>query len=67
MKASRRLMEHPRLFEHIQDGRISIKRINGPFLVGDKGTPMEYSAGPKVRSRVRRQACAGSLRLAGQE
>jgi hypothetical protein len=35
--------------------------INGPFLVGDKGTPMEYSAGPKVRSRVRRQRVPDTL------
>jgi hypothetical protein len=44
-KAARRLMEHARAFEPIQDGRVYIEAINGPFLFGDKGTPAEYSAG----------------------
>ena len=43
--AARRLMEHAHAFEPIQDGRIYIEKINGPFLFGDKGTPAEYSAG----------------------
>ena len=38
-------MEHARAFEPIQDGRIYIEKINGPFLFGDKATPAEYSAG----------------------
>ena len=46
-KAARRLMEHARAFEPIQDGRIYIEKINGPFLFGDKATPSEYSAGLK--------------------
>ena len=29
----------------MQDGRIYIEKLNGPFLFGDKGTPAEYSAG----------------------
>ena len=44
-KAARRLMEHAHAFEPIQDGRIYIERLNGPFLFNDKGTPAEYSAG----------------------
>ena len=44
-KAARRLLEHAQAFEVIQDGRIYIERINGPFLFGDKGTPAEYKAG----------------------
>ena len=44
-KAARRLLEHAHAFEPIQDGRIYIEKINGPFLFGDKGTPEEYSAG----------------------
>jgi hypothetical protein len=36
-KAARRLMEHAHAFEPIQDGRIHIEKINGPFLFGDKG------------------------------
>jgi hypothetical protein len=44
-KAARRLMEHAQAFEPIQDGRIYIEKLNGPFLFGDKGTPAEYRAG----------------------
>jgi hypothetical protein len=44
-KAARRLMEHARAFEPVQDGRIYIEKINGPFLFGDKGMPAEYAAG----------------------
>jgi len=44
-KAARRLMEHARAFEPVQDGRIYIEKLNGPFLFGDKGTPAEYRAG----------------------
>ena len=44
-KAARRLMEHAQAFEPIQDGRIYIEKINGPFLFADKGTPAEYRAG----------------------
>ena len=29
----------------VQDGRIYIEKINGPFLFELKGTPAEYSAG----------------------
>ena len=47
-KAARRLMEHARAFEPIQDGRIYIEKINGPFLFEDKATPAEYSAGLKL-------------------
>ena len=47
-KAARRLLEHARAFEPIQDGRIYIEKLNGPFLFGDKGTPAEYSAGSKL-------------------
>jgi hypothetical protein len=46
-KAARRLMEHAQAFKPIQDGRIYIEKLNGPFLFGDKGTPAEYSAGLK--------------------
>jgi hypothetical protein len=44
-KAAWRLMEHARAFEPVQDGRIYIEKINGPFLFDDKGTPAEYAAG----------------------
>jgi hypothetical protein len=47
-KAARRLLEHAHAFEPIQDGRIYIEKINGPFLYIDKGSPAEYSAGLKL-------------------
>ena len=31
--------------EAVQDGRIQIEKINGPFLFREKGTPAEYKAG----------------------
>ena len=36
-KAARRLLEHAQAFEPIQEGRIYIEKLNGPFLFGDKG------------------------------
>ncbi len=47
-KAARRLMDHARAYEPVQDGRIYIEKINGPFLFQDRGTPAEYSAGLAV-------------------
>ena len=44
-KAARCLMQHAHAFEPVQDGRINIEKLNGPFLFGDKGTPAEYRAG----------------------
>ena len=38
-------MEHAQAFEPVQDGRIYIEKINGPFLFQLKGTPAEYKAG----------------------
>ena len=38
-------MQHAHAFEPVQDGRIYIEKLNGPFLFGDKGTPAEYAAG----------------------
>jgi hypothetical protein len=44
-KAALRLLKHARAFEPIQDGRIYIEKLNGPFLFIDKGSPAEYTAG----------------------
>jgi hypothetical protein len=44
-KAARRLMQHAHAFEPLQDGRIYVEVLNGPFLFGDKGTPAEYTVG----------------------
>ncbi len=43
--AARKLMELANAFEPIQEGRIYIEKINGPFLFELKGTPAEYRAG----------------------
>jgi hypothetical protein len=43
--AARKLLELANAFEPVQDGRIYIEKINGPFLYQLKGTPAEYKAG----------------------
>ena len=40
-KAARRLMQHAHAFEVVQDGRIYIEKINGPFLYVDRGAPAD--------------------------
>jgi hypothetical protein len=46
--AARKLVEIANSVEAVQDGRIFIELINGPFLFELKGTPAEYSAGLKL-------------------
>ena len=41
--AARKLLEIANATEAVQDGRIYIERINGPFLY-EKGSPAEYKA-----------------------
>ena len=43
--AARKLLELANAFDPVQDGRIYIEKINGPFLYQLKGTPVEYKAG----------------------
>jgi hypothetical protein len=43
--AARKLIELANAFEPVQDGRIYIEKVNGPFLFELKGTPAEYKAG----------------------
>jgi hypothetical protein len=43
--AARKLLEIANTVEAIQDGRIHIEKINGPFLFKEGGTPAEYRAG----------------------
>ena len=38
-------MQHAHAFEPVQNGRIYIEKLNGPFLFDDKGTPAEYAEG----------------------
>jgi hypothetical protein len=44
-KAARKLIEIANTVEAVQDGRIHIEKINGPFLFKEGGSPAEYSAG----------------------
>jgi hypothetical protein len=41
-------MEIANAVEAVQDGRIFIELINGPFLFEHKGSPAEYDAGMKL-------------------
>jgi hypothetical protein len=43
--AARKLVEIANSIEPVQDGRIFIELINGPFLYEHKGSPAEYKAG----------------------
>jgi hypothetical protein len=43
--AARKLLEIANATEAVQDGRIHIEKINGPFLFMEGGTPAEYKAG----------------------
>ncbi|MHC2464451.1 hypothetical protein ACVIHD_003463 [Bradyrhizobium embrapense] len=49
-KAARRIMEHARAFEPIQDGRIYIEKINHPIIDEDKATPAETGQAYSMRS-----------------
>jgi hypothetical protein len=46
--AARKLIEIANSVEAVQDGRIHIETINGPFLFQLKGSPDEYGAGLKL-------------------
>jgi hypothetical protein len=43
--AARKLLEIANATEAVQDGRIHIEQINGPFLFKEGGSPAEYTAG----------------------
>jgi len=47
-KAARRIVEIASTGEPVQNGRIYIELVNGPFLFRDKGSPDEYGAGMKL-------------------
>jgi hypothetical protein len=47
-KTARKLLEIANAVERIQDGRIHIEKINGPFLFKEGGSPAEYGAGLKL-------------------
>ena len=44
-EAARKIVEVANSVEVVQDGKIYIELINGPFLFREKGTPNEYKAG----------------------
>jgi hypothetical protein len=44
-RAARKLVEIANAVEAVQDGRIFIELINGPFLYEHKASPAEYKAG----------------------
>ena len=46
--AARKLVEIANASEPVQDGRIHIENINGPFLYRDGGWPAEYGTGMKL-------------------
>jgi len=46
--AARKLTEIANSVEAVQDGRIHIELINGPFLFEFKASPQEYGAGLDV-------------------
>jgi hypothetical protein len=43
-KAARKIVEIANSTEAMQDGKLYIELINGPFLFREKGTPDEYKA-----------------------
>jgi hypothetical protein len=50
-RAARKLVEIANSVEAMQDGRIFIELINGPFLFEHKGSPAEYKAGLEAAIR----------------
>ena len=46
--AARKLVEIANAAEPVQDGRIHIEKVNGPFLYKEGGSPAEYRAGMKL-------------------
>jgi hypothetical protein len=44
-RAARKLVEIANETEAVQDGRIHIEKISGPFLFTHDGSPAEYGAG----------------------
>jgi hypothetical protein len=64
--AARKLLEIANIVEAVQDGRIHIEKLNGPFLFKEGGTPAEYSAGLIGCSAPRRRGLS-RLRIGPRE
>ena len=66
-------MEIANSVEPVQDGRIHIEKINGPFLYREGGSPAEYSAGmilaptAAIPMRADINGAAGSLAAVPQK
>ena len=52
-KAARRLIQHAHAFKPVQDGRIYVEKIHGPFLFGDKADACGVCGRPRARHRTR--------------
>jgi hypothetical protein len=52
-----KLLEIANEAEPVQDGRIHIEKINGPFLFRDGGSPAEYLLASPMPSK--RDGCGG--------
>ena len=48
LTAARKILGIANSVEAIQDGRIHVEKVNGPFLFRDGGSPAEYGAGMNV-------------------
>jgi hypothetical protein len=46
--AVHKLLEIANAGETVQDGRIHVEKINGPFLYTESGSPAGYGAGMKL-------------------
>jgi hypothetical protein len=46
--AARKLIEIANSVVPVQEGRIHIEKINGPFLYNERGSAAEYGAGMKL-------------------
>ena len=52
-KAARRIVEIASTVEPVQDGRIHVELINGPFLFKDKGQPGRVRRGHEAGAGAR--------------
>ena len=58
-KAARKLLEIASETEAVQDGRIHIEKINGPFLYKENGSPAEYGIHRSIQRYFPLRRCLG--------
>ena len=51
-RAARRLLEHVQACEPVQEGRIYIEKLKGPFLFGDRGSLPNTVRASRLRLKV---------------